>query len=451
MTAGAPFMTDATFAATIEPARSAGTRDAPSAWPLVGLVLVIGLFAIACYLLFSGAGSADLSAVWLAGGQIAQGRPDLVYPPDTTFFSMLPPPEWTAQARAEGMEGDVFPYIYPPIWAQLAAYLHGVTDRAGVMAAASLLNPILMALCLVLAHRIAQPRLGAALYTAAGLVFLSLTSVGLIALGQNQPQILVAFLVLLAVERSESGAPVAAGIALAVAAAIKGYPAMLALVWLLTGQRRAVIVFALTGAALGALSVALAGWPLHRAFLRASGLVAGTGLMNNLSYTIDAALGNTVFADRVQFITSPFRDQNLGFRAGWKLYEKPGWAVALGLILQVGILTWLALALRGTTDRARRGAMWAAGLTFATLVAPVGWSYYYLAPAAFLPLAIARWGFARGLATLVALALPVSVFASIASHEYGVMETTLWALGLMSMTGMGLAFLGLARGRRAPA
>ena len=451
MTAGATFMTDATFSSALNTAPAPLPGDRATAWPVLRLVLVIGTFAIVCYLLFSGAGSADLSAVWLAGGQIAAGHPELVYPPDTTVFTMLPPPEWTPMARAEGMEGDIFPYIYPPIWAQLAAYLHGVTDRAGVMAAASLLNPVLMAMCLVLAHRIAAPRMGAAAWTAAGLVFLSLTSVGLIALGQNQPQILVAFLVLLAIERAESGAPVAAGIALAFAAAVKGYPAILALVWLLTGHRRAVLTFALTGAALGGLSVALAGWPLHRAFLHASGLVAGTGLMNNLSYTIDAALGNTVFADRVQFIASPFRDQSLGFRAGWKLYEKPGWAVIMGLILQVGILTWMAMALRTASDRPRRGAIWAAGLTFATLVAPVGWSYYYLAPAAFLPLAFARWGLARGLGLLIALALPVSVFASVASHDYGIMETSLWALGLLSMTGMGLSFLALARPHRTSA
>jgi hypothetical protein len=345
------------------------------------------------------------------------------------------------------MEGDVFPYVYPPLWAQLAAYLQGVTSRESVMDAASLLNPVLMAMCLVLAHRIAAPRLGPALWTAAGLVFLSLTSVGIIALGQNQPQILVAFLVLLAIERSESGAPVAAGIALAFAAALKGYPAMLALVWMITGQRRAVVSFAAAGAGLGALSVALAGWPLHAEFLKASGLVAGTGMMNNLSYTIDAALGKTIFADRVQFILSPFRDPSMGDRAGWKLYPKPGWTTAMGLVLQVAVLTALALALRTTSDRTRRGAMWAAGLTFATIVAPVGWCYYYLAPVAFLPVVVTRWGWMRGTGVMVALALPISVFASIASHEYKVMETTLWILGLMSMTCMGLAFLGVAKGR----
>lgn len=419
-------------------------------WSRLWILIVVTGFAALCFLLFGGRGSADLSAIWLAGGQISAGRPDLVYPPDTAVFTMLPPPEWTETARAEGMQGDVFPYVYPPLWAALAAMLRPVTDLQAVLAAAAVLNPVMLALSLLMAHRIAAPRLSPPAWMAAGLVFMIVTSIGLIALGQNQPQILVSFLILLAIERSERRADIAAGIALALAAAIKGYPALIVLVWLMSGNCRAAVAFAAAGGALAALSVALAGWPLHGDFLRASRAIAGTGLLTNLSYNLDSVLGNTVLADRVAFILSPYRDPALGDRAGWFLYARPGWLVLLGLLLQIAALALTARALRGRVASGQRAAIWAAGLTFATLAGPVAWSYYYIAPAAFLPLLIDRLGWLRGLLAMTVLALPVSAPTAIWFRQVPFLEDRIELFGAAVAVAMGIAFLRLSRPRPAP-
>ncbi|MDX1739050.1 MAG: glycosyltransferase 87 family protein, partial [Alphaproteobacteria bacterium] len=50
-----------------------------------------------------------------------------------------------------------------------------------------------------------------------------------LALRENQPQILVSFLILLAIERERAGWNIAGGAALALAASIKLYPALFAL------------------------------------------------------------------------------------------------------------------------------------------------------------------------------------------------------------------------------
>jgi hypothetical protein len=392
--------------------------------------------------------SADLTALWLAGQFLAEGRPDLVYPADATLFTMLPPPEWFARQAAAGQPGDVFPYLYPPLWAALAANLSPHASLVAVLAVAGWINPALLAGCFILAWRIAGRPLRPDIWLAAGLTFAMFTSVGLIAIGQDQPQILVAFLTLLALERAESGAPHAAGAALALAAAIKLFPALLVIFWLGRDRRAALAAFAVAGAALALLSVALAGWPLHRDFLRIIRAVSATGLVTNLSYSLDATLGQLAYTDRIAFIRSPARDPALGDRAGWNVYAKPA---ALGLALLAAQIATLALAARAlarAAGPATRAAIMAAALTFATLLGPVGWSYYYIAPAAFLPLLLTRFGALSGLAVMVLIALPVCVAMSILNPALPGILRPLQLFGVVAMMVMGAAFLSLARRTR---
>ncbi|MFZ1663051.1 MAG: hypothetical protein WAT77_13945, partial [Paracoccaceae bacterium] len=83
--------------------------------------LLVVMFVAISGLVFRESISADFHALWIAGQWLADGRPDLVYPTDPTFFTMLPPPEWIDRLEAEGFSGQVYPFIYPPIWAWLAA------------------------------------------------------------------------------------------------------------------------------------------------------------------------------------------------------------------------------------------------------------------------------------------------------------------------------------------
>ncbi len=407
-------------------------------------ILLIAVFLALTHLLIVPA-SNDLAALWLAGEFLREGRPDLVYPADTALFTMLPPPEWFARQAARGNPGDVFPYLYPPLWAALAAATGRATDLATVRLVAGWLNPALLAGCLILAHRIARPRVAQEIWLIAGLAFLMLTSVGLIALGQDQPQILVAFLTLLAIERSEAGAPRTAGAALALAAALKLFPALLAIVWLATGKRRATMAFLLAGTALALASVALAGWPLHRDFLRVIRVVSATGLVTNLSYSFDGLVAQLFLADHVQFIRSPARDPALGIRAGWNVVARPAVVGLIGIGLQAATLAFAIRALRRAREPAARAAAWAAALTFLAFFGPVGWSYYYIAPAAFLPLLIDRFGTLRGLILLALLACPVSIATPGLDIALPGILRPLQLFGAVTMLAMGIVFARLAR------
>ncbi len=414
----------------------------PILTPRTGVVIVA--FLALCHVIITPA-SADLTALWLAGEFLRDGRPDLVYPADTTLFTMLPPPEWFARQTGRGIAGDVFPYLYPPLWAALAARLATVSDLSFVLLVARWLNPLLLAGCLILAHRIARPRIAQEVWVLTGLVLYMFTSIGLIAIGQDQPQILVAFLTLLAIERAGAGADKSAGAALALAAAIKLFPALLAVVWLFTGNRRAALSFAVAGAALGCLSVLLAGWPLHPDFLRMIRAVSGTALVTNLSYSFDGLIGQVFLSDQVQFIRSPARDPALGIMAGWNVIPKPAVVgitalAAQGLVLILGIR-----ALRLTTERGPRAAIWAATLTFLAFFGPVGWSYYYIAPAAFLPLLLVRFGALRGLLILVMLASAISIATPFIDFSLPGILRPQQLIGAIVMLCMGAIFIRLAR------
>lgn len=425
---------------------------AQSAWrAALPTILVVALFVFYCLFVIHGRASADLTALWLAGEFLANGRPDLVYPDDTRIFTMLPPPEWFAKARNGDAPGDVFPYLYPPLWAALSAVLTRITSLATVLSVASVLNPLLLAGCLVLAARIARSALPTASFVLIGAVLFASTTIGVVAIGQGQPQIAVSVLVLLAIERSERGAPVAAGIALALAAALKVYPALFVIVWIVGGQRKAVLAFLSAGGALALLSLGVAGWPLHAEFLRLLAVVSRTAMATNFTYGIDGLLSHLVLADRAEFILSPGRDPALGARAGWYVALKPAAVAAALLLAQVAVLGAAGIGLRRVAEPIRRAAIWAAALTFATFLGPVAWAYYFIIPAAFLPLLVARLGSSAGLVSLAAVGALASAYVSLAAILLPDPGRAIYFTGPIAVVLMGALFLLASRHPQRPA
>ena len=70
-------------------------------------------------------------------------------------------------------------------------------------------------------------------------------------------------------------------------------------------------------------------------------------------------------------------------------------------------LCWL---FRRAEGREERAALWPFALALLALVGPIGWSYYYLSAAAFVPLLVARLGIAYGSALIVMLIFGTSPF-----------------------------------------
>jgi alpha-1,2-mannosyltransferase len=352
--------------------------------------LLVVMFVAISGLVFRESISADFHALWIAGQWLADGRPDLVYPTDPTFFTMLPPPEWIDRLEAEGFSGQVYPFIYPPIWAWLAAEATHVMRYETLLTAVAFLNPLMIVAMLLAARRLAAPTMRVGYYLGLGLVLLLISRVGLIALIQNQPQVTVAFLTVLAIERAEYGSPRLGGVLLALAAAIKLYPAIYALFWLASGQKRAAASFALVGGAIGLLSVAVAGWPLHLAFLHMIRVISDTAMVTPVNYALESTLAHSFYLDQLTMVLTPRIDPSAARGAAWTVLAKPvPLAIAMKL-MQVGVVLWLMVLFRKARDRQDRAALWPFAFGLFTLVGPIAWCYHYLSSVAFAPMLVQR-------------------------------------------------------------
>ncbi len=399
--------------------------------------LAIAIMICACTVLsalkHAGASSPDLLASWMAGLNFARGDFHAIYPALTGVFEMRPPEAWVAELRSAGHQDAIYPFIYPPLWAWAVGLLTKVTDYASMVAVANVVNPLLLGVTLWLAARMACGRIGESVYVLTGLVLFASTTISLIALEQNQPQILVAFLTVLAIERTRAGAPILGGAALAVAAALKLYPAFLALFWLARGERHATAAFALVGGALGLLSIAVAGWPLHAEFLAHIRSISGTVLVTFFSHSIDPVIGDIFFSDALKQIPS----LDLDSPRGWSVMAKPAAWTALNMVATLGALAGLfALA------RSQFGGdplFWPFALTVLALLSPLSWGYHYIAAVAYMPAFLARLGAGPGLLVCIALLAPTSVFYVLSDLPILPFELYAGLLGTLAM----VAYAGL--------
>lgn len=362
---------------------------------LIAVLLLFGVFGPFWW--YFPTFSADLMAVWLAGKYLAAGQADQVYAAMSDYFLMYPPDQWRPFMAAEyDYSGPIYPFLYPPIWARIAGYLSGANFWA-LTVWALMLNAALQAATVWLALRAVAPRrMPPALFVAMGLFFLLGTHIGTISLQQNQPQILVSFLLVLAVERARARADVAAGAALALAAAIKLYPALFAVYWLTTGNRRALASFTLIGGGLGLTSVLWAGWPLHAEFLAQVRLISASVLTTAITFNLDATIAQLFFAGDLIRVPGLEPPTPAVPDPGWYSMPRPVlWQVLSPLALLAGFAWTVRLFVRA--DHATRHAViWPLGLTLVALLAPLSWAYYFIPTAAFAPVLIERLGIWRG-------------------------------------------------------
>jgi hypothetical protein len=403
------------------------------------LVVLLAAAAIFLYghLFFPERSSADFLALWLAGESLALGRPESVYPAVNGIFAMRPPAEWVERLAGRGYRGEVFPYLYPPIWAWLAEKLGRVTDYRTLVAAVTAVNPALMAATVALARRFAAPAMPLALYMPLALIALLLSVTGMLALHQNQPQILVALLIVLAIERSEHGSERAAGLALALATAIKLYPALFALLLLARGQKRAFLWFLGAGLLLAGLSVAAAGWPLHAEFLKVLAAVSRTATVTIWSNSLESFVAQLLLADQQQFIAETSLAAPRGEAAGWRVVAKPVALLWLQRGALIAALVGAAWALRIARSREERAALWPAAVIFLAVTGPLAWPYYYIPAVACVPLLVERMNPARGFALLAAFA------AATSSAARQVLEETVSPFAAQSTATAALVLLGL--------
>lgn len=347
--------------------------------------------------------SADLRSLWLAGTFYPTGEIGSIYPLSDGVFSMSAPEIWVRTIQAEGIETAVYPFIYPPLWAWVMSLVVPITTMSELGRIMGIINPCLLILSALLAMRIAAPLMPRPLFFAIGLFIAATSLVFLLPLSENQPQIIVAFLTLLGVERARQGAGIAGGLAMALAASIKLYPALFALMWLAAGDRRAATSFALFGGALGLISIAVAGWPLHAAFLSEVSAISNTVLMLRSNLSLDSMIGLlTLPADAAQHGDT----LATGGTTNWAFTPKPPLWAGLSIGLQLALLALLLLLARRT--KLADPLIWPFAFTVVAWVSPLSWMYYFIAPFLFLPAIFDRLGTTWGAVALLLILAPTN-------------------------------------------
>ncbi|MFQ5624019.1 MAG: glycosyltransferase family 87 protein [Paracoccaceae bacterium] len=344
----------------------------------------------------------DFSALYFAAEAFARGETAQVYAINANIFGGTVSREWAEMAFESGYSGkNLYPYIYPPLWAALIAPVTEMVSLTQFMRAGLLVQLPLVPLMALLAHRLTRSAMPVAQWMAITFAMMLGSFVGTLALQHNQPQLLVAFLILLAFERQRRGRPVTAGAALALAAAIKLYPLALTLLWLVRGKRAPVVWFAVFGSALGLLSIFVAGPELHAIFL---------GRIREISDKV-VSVGGAVGLDGILYQFTHFPEIAAAFHqsraesvlplAQGFMAEQPGW---IGPAVTVLLVAALSLVLR----RMKRGdpmedaasALPMVLIAF-SLSAPLAWYHHILPAFLLLPGLIERLGHRNGALVLL--------------------------------------------------
>lgn len=356
--------------------------------------------------------SEDFNAIWMAGKSFAAGQFDQIYPVTDGVFALQSPESWNAQLVAEGAAGAIYPFIYPPLWAWVAQVLPATTTLQTAVSVFFLINTFALMVLAWLAWRMAGRALPLSLYIAIALAIFAFTSAGRTALGNNQPQILLSLVIVASLERLTAGRALSAGSLMALGASLKGVPVLYALLWIANGRWRALAAFGVVGAALGGLSIAVAGWPLHERFLDLLSDIRGTLFILWLNLSLDGIIGNLFFGS--QTIISDLAvvgEESVRVRIA---APKPEVIALISTALMLITLAGSALLLRSKPDDP---LVWPLVLIGISFVSPLAWSYHYLASIAFLPCLLARLGTRAGLIWIAVIMTPALPFLGNIARE----------------------------------
>ncbi len=352
--------------------------------------LILLIITVISILLFGTSRSSDLMSTWIAGQMYSVERFSEIYVTSQPLFTMQPNDSWV-RFMADGFQYQdaIFPYLYPPIWAWAFAQISDVSFIV-IGKYALIINSMLMSGCIFLAHRLTRTKVPLSTYSLIAIVLIYFSTFGALALFENQPQILVTFLILLTIERLRAGSKITAGSALALAAAIKIYPAIFVLFLIASNEKKAAVSFFVVGLTLAVSSIYLVGWPLHLEFLRAAGAVSNTAMVVFVNYNIHGVIGQLFFPDELEKILS-LQPAVGGEIPYWEVIAKGKiWRVTSFLAL-LGILTVTFRMFKKSDDLDRFQVCWPVALTLIPFFTPIGWSYYYIATAALAPILLQRY------------------------------------------------------------
>ncbi len=312
-------------------------------------------------------GGEDLAALYIAGQMWAEVGPEGIYAFDAADFYTTEDPRWLVRAEALGLnEIDIFPYVYPPVWAALLAPIATTVDFATVKVVTAWIFFPAFAVAVLAARSLTTPTADPLRYVAVTIIPVTLSLPFLVAFGNIQPHLLITALMLVALERDARGqglgAAWVAGAALGLAAAIKLSPAILAIWWLVRGRWHALLAFAVVGGGLGLASLVTLGFGIHWRFLERLSEIDGIVLVNQVNIPLETFLVPLPQATDVGHLSIP----------------EPAWVGPLVLaILLLGLAGVLLLARQADEETATVAAPLAI-LQLSVICGPLAWLYYSL-------------------------------------------------------------------------
>lgn len=313
--------------------------------------------------------SMDMSAIYLAGHFAASGDLSLIYdgPPGLTGRVLYP--EKLAFIYEQGVGDVLMPaYVYPPLWAFVASPLAMATDAIAFFDITRVLSVAAFSAAIVLAWRIMAPRhLSATSFTALSIVLATVSMTYGFAVYQNQPQMLVTFLLLLSFERYLAGKPMVAGAVLGLVAAIKVSPIFFCLIFLAERDWKAAGAAIGTAALLALVSLGLGGVDLHLQYLELVRQFEAMLPMHGLNITFETLMHDLFVPVSYGTLEG---NPNIPMDTAWVSW--------LSKALMVGGLALVFWVTRGAarTDRIRLRLVFG-GLALA-FFSPLAWIHHYL-------------------------------------------------------------------------
>ncbi len=338
------------------------------------------LFCAGLYLLTPNLVPADIVSPYLAGWFYGHGQPELIYsfaPAD--MFAHIPPEIWRDTAIRNGYAGgEIYPYLYPPVWAALLAPLVDEMSIPDFTYWVYVIQILLIWFSIVLAWKTVGKPFSLTLWSLVSFFVLLGTAPALDALAENQPHIAVVFLIILAFERMQSGRSLFAGVLLGIAAAIKLFPVILILLFVFKRDVRGFFAMVATILAFMVLSFALCGEGLNWAF------VAGVRAANQAAFI---SRNNWCFSSLLYQFYSFVIEHGIGSAKMSYTAKLPYWiGVSSSIIWVFGSGYWMWRAERASERQ--KGLAILIIFTWMAYFGPLGWPYYYLPVIYFLPLVV---------------------------------------------------------------
>ena len=319
----------------------------------------------------------DLSSLYVAGHLWQSGQGDLVYAAPGTSGTYAE--GWGPVMHDLGIADKLtFPYLYPPLWLAVLGSVTTLVSPQGFANAVLLIQmPMLAAMVYISARLLRPAAMPLSLWCLIGLVTLSWTIHAKVAIVHNQPTITVSFLMLLAIAALRDR-PHLAGAALALAAAIKLSPALLALVFVIDRRWRALAAFGVVGGGLGLLNLTVGGPAMTVAFLELLHKINAVVTLAPVNTSIRSALVALAMGRGAGVIMPPGSSAML-------YSDVPGW---IGPAVVLAALALMAAFLRVLWHQPGEVRRYAGLLSFSLIIAlfgPLGWLHYYVLPLLLLP------------------------------------------------------------------